>query len=341
MKKKEKTITMEQQYKKKALLPAVAMAMTSVIALTGISYAWFTMGNTASLDSLDVQVTTATGISVSMDAVDWKSTLTATEIMTDYSEGDDATYGDITNQFPADSILPVSTAGAVSDGEMAIFYGEVNGDDSLTSTSETAPDQYSDEGNYIAFDLFFDVAEKTELYLGSGSAVTYIDDENSNTTDDYGTQNSVRVAFVDLGCDTTTTQATTQALAGEGITQASFIWEPNATDHTDYAIANNSGISDKVVAYSGFNSEFSELPVSSLGEKVTSMDNLVRASAPISIDGSVVVADYITTLEVGFNKIRVYIWIEGQDVDCNNDISFGGISTTMNFVQGALEEVNW
>jgi hypothetical protein len=29
--------------------------------------------------------------------------------------------------------------------------------------------------------------------------------------------------------------------------------------------------------------------------------------------------------------VRVYIWLEGQDVDCVNQISFGDFSTTLAF----------
>ena len=36
-------------------------------------------------------------------------------------------------------------------------------------------------------------------------------------------------------------------------------------------------------------------------------------------------------LEAGINKIRIYIWLEGQDADCINNISFGDFTTNLAF----------
>ena len=35
----------------------------------------------------------------------------------------------------------------------------------------------------------------------------------------------------------------------------------------------------------------------------------------------------------GYNKIRVYIWLEGQDIDCLNGISGGTFTITLHFAQ--------
>ena len=39
----------------------------------------------------------------------------------------------------------------------------------------------------------------------------------------------------------------------------------------------------------------------------------------------------IFSLNKGITKIRVYMWIEGQDVDCENDASVGNISLNLQF----------
>ena len=43
-------------------------------------------------------------------------------------------------------------------------------------------------------------------------------------------------------------------------------------------------------------------------------------------------------LKAGYNKVRVYIWIEGQDLDCDNSISGNTVSVNLQFTQD--EEVN-
>ena len=39
----------------------------------------------------------------------------------------------------------------------------------------------------------------------------------------------------------------------------------------------------------------------------------------------------IFTLKGGISKYRVYMWIEGQDVDCENNASVGNISLNLQF----------
>ena len=58
---------------KKALLPAIVAVLCSVIALTSVSYAWFTLGSTASVSDIDVNVTAAEGLQISADGTNWKS----------------------------------------------------------------------------------------------------------------------------------------------------------------------------------------------------------------------------------------------------------------------------
>ena len=123
---------MKKNLTKKALVPAIAMVVASVISLSGVTYAWFTTGNTATVGSLDVNVQTANGIQVSLDAQTWKSLVTADDII---NARDNATVP-VSIQFPEDEIAPVSTAGYVENGKMQMFKGTVEKDGTLTSVAE-------------------------------------------------------------------------------------------------------------------------------------------------------------------------------------------------------------
>ena len=39
----------------------------------------------------------------------------------------------------------------------------------------------------------------------------------------------------------------------------------------------------------------------------------------------------IFALTAGITKVRVYMWIEGQDVDCENNASIGNITLNLQF----------
>ena len=41
--------------------------------------------------------------------------------------------------------------------------------------------------------------------------------------------------------------------------------------------------------------------------------------------------EQILTLNSGITKLRIYMWIEGQDVDCEDNASYGDISFSLEF----------
>ncbi|MBE6592735.1 MAG: hypothetical protein E7642_01930 [Ruminococcaceae bacterium] len=63
---------------RKAMLSTIAMLVVAVMSLTGVTYAWFTAGNVAQVDGMQMNVTTSTGgIEVSVDdGKTWGTTVT-------------------------------------------------------------------------------------------------------------------------------------------------------------------------------------------------------------------------------------------------------------------------
>ncbi|MEI6578529.1 MAG: hypothetical protein WCN92_03600 [Eubacteriales bacterium] len=73
--------------KKRALLSAIAMLLVSAITLSSATFAWFTVGDTASISAITASVKSASAIEVSADNVDWNATLTQANL----------TYNAVTN----------------------------------------------------------------------------------------------------------------------------------------------------------------------------------------------------------------------------------------------------
>lgn len=297
---------MKQNLRKKALVPAISMVLASVIALSGVTYAWFTTGNTASVTGLDVNVQTANGIQVSLDASKWKSVITAEDLQDAILKATD--YSDRTIQLPATEVAPVSTAGNVVDGKLQMFFGEYDKSGNLRSVSEVETNGTS--GNFVAFDLFFKSSMDQTLTLKLGDAASYVKGTTSmGGYDNVGTEKAVRVAFLPMG--SAATPAAARALKGEG---ECLIWEPNASTRADGVDAETGKL-----AYKGFNSEFESVPENELS------DAEVSAVTTFNADQDII------ELKTGINKIRVYIWLEGQDVDCVNNISFGDFTANLSF----------
>lgn len=304
---------MNKNLTKKALVPAIAMVVASIVALSGVTYAWFTTGNTATVESLDVNVMTANGIQVSLDAASWRSSISGEDIKDAITDA--TSYAARLIQLPEGEIAPVSSAGNVVDGKLQMFYGEYNKDGTLKSEVEIEQNRTSG-GNFVAFDLFFKSSGDQVLTLGMGDGKSFVKgiDVNSGEDLDIGTEKAVRVAFIPMGNAASPAEA--RALKGtDGKT--ALIWEPNDTSRADGVDVDVVGTGK--LAYNGFKTAFASVAESALGE------NEVEAVTTFNADQA------ILNLKAGINKVRVYIWLEGQDVDCVNNISFGDFTVNLFF----------
>ena len=84
--------------KRKILLSSLLILFIGVV-LTASTYTWFTANRIVSVDELDVNVSTSTGLQISVDAKNWKTTVTKDDI-----NNAATTYETSTNQVPAQSI---------------------------------------------------------------------------------------------------------------------------------------------------------------------------------------------------------------------------------------------
>lgn len=296
--------------KKKALLPAIAMVLASVIALSGVTYAWFTTSNEATVGTLDVNVATANGIQVSLDGVSWRSTLSGEDIIDAIKEGL-SNYRNAVNQYPTTEIAPVSSAGDVVNGKLQMFFGQYNEAGGLDSIREEESGR-TDGGNFIAFDLFVKSSMDQNMSMIIGQTASYVvGTDVFGGSESAATETAVRVAFLPMGDAADAPSA--QALTGDGTV---YIWEPNASDRA-------AGVTVAgAPAYSGFYTEFTNIAEEALGaDQVKAVSTLKNGS------------DFqdLFVLKNGINKIRVYIWLEGQDVDCVNAISSGDFSVNLFF----------
>ena len=190
-------------------------------------------------------------------------------------------------------------------------------------------------GNYIAFNMFLRVDQETEIVLTETSGVTFVDT-------DRGLQNSARVAFINEGNVPDAGQESTIQPMMNG--DSALIWEPNNDSHNNSAITHanqNYGqtITDgQVVPYVGVAQAIADgIP---LADTITADDTnfkSVTVDMPSGSDGIGEEGLDFITLQPGVTKIRVYMWIEGQDYDCENGASGSNIAFNMEFAikQGA------
>ena len=318
---------MIKKSKKKNLKSSLLLLFITATLLISSSYAWFTSNQTVTVSSLNVNVEAKNGLQISTDGTSWKSIIQNTDITTA-----NATYATSVNQIPA-VLEPVSTAGNVTAGKLDMFYGtvgtNVGGDYILTAAKQT--DAEGATGRYITFDLFFKVEKSTPVYLSTNSGVKTKDGVASK-----GLENAARIAFIDEGNTSSGSPVGTIQALNAGNTASTKLWEMNYDLHTAAAVANAYDTYGTTTTTTGG----ALLPYYGVKAPMLDTDNvLLTAATDVNFFSTVTPAistvnafganQSLVTLAAGITKIRVYMYVEGQDVDCENNASGSDITFDM------------
>lgn len=329
---------------KKRLNSMLMILLLTALLLVMSTYAWFTANRTVNIDALDVKVATSSGLQISADGVTWKTVLAKTDLQNAYN-----TYNGVVNQLPA-IMAPVSSALTVgTNGRIEMFYGNVAtdmttgsatyGEYLLTTTKQTdvasekvTPEQLEAneyaKGYYMAFDVFLKVETiaATDGFYMSGSV-----------TDTKGLANAARIAVVQSNstANVDADKATVQGISMDGASVTA--WEPNADSHTLNAVNNAAalgsawgqgtiaqGENNPVVAYDGALKATADDSKSVVLNKATATDNgdyFKKVEPKTSNKSGVPSIEMTKKLAAGITKCRIYLWVEGQDVDCENNAS--------------------
>lgn len=315
----------KKNQRKRAFLAAIAMLLVSAIVLTTASFAWFTLGRSAQVDELDLKVTKqGEGIAISANATEFTDTLTFADLQGTAQSNYKAISEDY-NYFP-DRISPNSTVFGLSNMP-AFFAGGI--DKALgkmvatASTSANGTTIYRDDGKaaipsdgkaagFYAFDIFIknggDAAVKVKM---SDSKIKVdADVAKKDTNEDKGdaayyeaAAKSMRIGFVNCGKATSASGYVGDGSSVAGSAAAIFSGNTATTNPIDAA---------------------GEYPVADGAYTVTSSKTY---SCPID-DGS---KDVTLELASGVNKIRVYIWMEGQDTNCTDSLASQFIAANIVF----------
>lgn len=348
----------KQKNTKRRLLLLILLLAISVICLTVTTYAWFTSNKRVSVEDLQVNVSAVNGLQISADAESWDVTVPKSEFLrvnTDLGGN---------NQLPK-YMSNVSTAGEVENGLMKMFYGKVEEipEDRCDETDSTRCYYLSaqditnlnacvsnEENNcsdayFMAFDIYLKLdgnhPNGVDLYLTSNADV--VKDENER---DYGIKNTARVAFIDEGYVTKEDYLTAVDDENVGDTvrslnqgTKSLIWEPNYDKHTEAAYDNavKYGLvrgSTELYQCKGIKNTFENMKLYDTYDDSKNGDNF--AIQDIAIATKADRTEQVSfpepfKLKVGVTKLRVYFWVEGQDIDTENNAAGYKMSLNLQF----------
>lgn len=326
---------MSKKTKRKGNLKySLLLLLLLAILLISSTYAWFTANRTVSISELTVNVQAQNGLQISVDGAEWKSVITNDDIT-------GASYVGCINQIPK-TMEALSSAGTVTTtGNLDLFYGLVAPEEgiySITATQEAAP-VMGTEGKYIAFDVYFRVDTATTLQL------QFANDEGGTTpvgsyvtsVANKGLQNSGRVAFLVQGHVGTGETATDLQDDAAGTADDVYIWEPNNASHTAESVQHatttygDASLADGVETTDGIIAEI-DAPINLKQANATDNSTYFEtATYIVSTPTNHVGDEDLLDLEAGVTKVRIYMWVEGQDIDCENNASGSDINFNLQF----------
>ena len=317
---------MKKTIKKRAFVSAIAMLIVSAIVLTSSTFAWFSMSKEAEVQSMDLTVSSPEGIQISANASAWTASLTVDQIFNETLDEEGkpadgasryAAYYGNNNLYPAD-LIPVSSAfaGADSATGYANFYKTTLDDNAkATITSVTQSKDSQDAAGLIAFDLFFKVAKAQKVYFDTS---TFTDNSNSKIL------SALRVAFSPLGNVANVTDAATATALNTFVSGQTVSYEVDSVNRSDDATA--LGISAGYLE--------TKYMQSLTGNGTTAVNGVVNAGTDIkgtAVKDTDDASAKVFNLKAGITKVRVYIWVEGQDVDCLNSVAGAALTANLKF----------
>lgn len=372
-------------------LIAVCALMAIVLAVS--TYAWFVGMQPVNVTSFDVEIKTTESLLLSLDGTSW-----GTDVTISKDNLETVSYSGHTNNWG--KLIPMSTKGEMdatssrmklfekaslttTPGGYRLMASQV---DNYTNTSVAEPE------GYVVFDLFvhnmsgrnyiegLNPLDEEAIYLTIDSAAKVSLNGGVAGT---GIENSVRVAFTQIGRVVGTTPAGHASITGAtcasstiegvkvtGICRNAQIWEPNDRKHVDAAISwydtscfKRTGLDvTDPDSYSTTASSCGDVvngtsyPTYTVSEAIDSEDNIdvydgaayntylesTRDPATTFLESYAYFTDTMKMLPGvdrpefmrlapnSITKLRIYIYIEGQDVD-NYDFAQIGKQISINF----------
>lgn len=345
----------KKEERRKKFRTLILLLFLTIIMFGTSTYAWFTANQLVTINSLNVHVESTGGIQISTNASSWKSVITTTDINAGYHyDLGNNTYLNAVNQVPADltavstDCVPNTTGDYV--GKLNMYAPTIATDAGGAYTLATTIDREvggtdgaanTTTGKFIVFDIFLRLDAQRTVYLTADSDVVLKEGE----TEERGLKNSARAAFVYLGNMISSTEPATLAgmnspLSSNGV----ILWEPNYDTHTATVVTSVAPEYGVTLTSDGGTGTYQAVPYRGVNQAISPAQSLigtVNASHPTlgTQNGTTALTPNIQTkagngtlnvfkanMPAGVSKYRVYLWIEGQDIDCENGATGSNIT---------------
>lgn len=316
----------------------------SGVLLIVSTYAWFYASLNVRVNFFNIKVTDEKGLFISLDGINFGSVV---EIDKDYLiNGLSDVYPNNSSQWARFGLFPVSTIGIKTPMDDRFSMYQITKTTQIldeiskriqVDVGEMTEEGVNNENSFIAFDIFLKNASGApfpdNLYLDEGTSVVY-DDTKYN--EDAGTINSLRIGFLKMSSVPHKTPIEEiQNITCNNDCEA-IIYEPNHLRHSEASIERAEPYGVKLingqynptyaVYNTGRNLELSNGQEGSYFELDEEHFTLQNTRTDFT--------NSLFEIPNGITKVRIYIWLEGQDmdgIDTQGDGAF--VTVTLNLIK--------
>ena len=307
---------MNSKRQSKNSLKRLAFYLYAVIIFLGLTtaatYTWFTLSRSPWVSDMAIYINSPVGLELSVDptAEQWTQQLDISEILRDVPTLRPVTWSEKEQRFFA--------ASYGLDGRLSPNWQP------LTDTRHAAAGSF--DGYYIAATIYARTDQKMDVSLspavpvaeGLQGAGTFVigkplwdPEEIRHRNGGNGSELAVRIGFL---IQKTNLNGVIKDEPAEFI-----IYEPNADSHVSGTTA--------IIGTPSIDGTETLIPTDRLIQQTTSMwaeTDPVEQNVVVRSLGDFTTETELFTLETTeLARITVYIWLEGQDVDCTNEIGHG------------------
>lgn len=348
--------------KKRSKVIFIIIIIAALISITG-TYAWFSSQRDVEIVGFKINVEIAENLEISLDGETWVHSINIENMRQFYGTYRDTDTNTITYQAAKDShrnyvpteLLPVSSVGTIENGNLVFVSGETKDnylskiekcseEDIVVGAAILSKEAKNSKHPYLVFDMYLrnlsrlnEEGQRDLLQLNTGSEATAA---KMNT----GLENSVRVALVqyDATEEFLATGAEARAIAPNG-NETVAIWEPNYRLHSEYIVRNDSRVTalvEQIDTYAIRDKVNGAVPTeiqditdntdpalyNVYTNKVAQEEDVANQKLGTTEVTTLKQIDGTTNMSLAPNtitKVRCYIWLEGQDLDCTNLASTG------------------
>lgn len=340
----------------------MALLLTAILLIMS-TYAWFTANRVVTINGITAKVTVAEGLQISLDGQNWSNSINVNaDVLAALGQiTDDGNTININNwQWPSE-LKPVSCDGILNSNLPVFKEGSISTDGMTLSSIATVAPSYNTGTTVGSGDkiIIFDVylrntsgqtgTDKFQLARGSSVAITAAKDTNNNSigVQRTGLEYSSRVGVLLYGGNVSTSAQDQFAICNIAAGGSKFaIWEPNYQLHISDTDAMDDRINGTTEPYLTYavkstqsastisnvtdNTDTTNLALvkttyTTVGETTDDVDLNDASTGTVNTETQTISgATALTLPRNAVSKAKIYIWLEGQDPDCNDYASAGG-----------------